>query len=120
LEGELESRLSRLTAAPAPRARAAGVIDLDGGTAFRIESEELEDVRAQLADAFHGLLTPQDEAAWRPHVTIQNKVERREARALQDKLRASFEPRPVSIHGLASWRYLGGPWELLKRHAFRR
>jgi hypothetical protein len=94
-------------------------IDLGEGTALRVDSDELEDMRHDLAEALRGLLTPQDMAPWRPHVTIQNKVEPREARRLQAQLRASFEPRPLSIRGLASWRYLGGPWERVKAYTFR-
>ena len=94
-------------------------MDLGEGTAFRVESEELEDIRYDLGEAFRGLLTPQDQGPWHPHVTIQNKVEPREARRLQQQLKAGFEPRPLSILGLASWRYLGGPWEPIKRHPFR-
>ena len=76
-------------------------------------------MRYDLAEAFHGLLTPQDRAPWRPHVTIQNKVEPREARRLQQLLRAGFQPRPLAIRGLASWHYLGGPWEPIRSHVFR-
>jgi hypothetical protein len=64
------------------------------------------------------LLTPQDRAGWRPHVTIQNKVEPAEARALQQALEADFRPRPLVIAGLASWWYRGGPWEPISRHMF--
>jgi hypothetical protein len=119
LEAELRQRLSVYTATPPPRATVAGVIDLGAGTALRIQSEELEDIRADLAEAFRGLLTPQDAAPWRPHVTIQNKVEPKEARRLQERLRATFRPRPLDIRGLASWRYLGGPWEPIRQHVFR-
>ena len=119
IEAELGRRLAAATAAPPPKAEIAGVIDLGQGTAFRVESEALEAIRAEIADAFHGLLIPQDRAPWRPHVTIQNKVEPREAKALQRQLRATFEPRPLAIRGLASWRYLGGPWEAIRSHAFR-
>jgi hypothetical protein len=119
LEAELRQRLSLYTATPPPRAILAGLIDLGEGTAFRVESEELEDIRYDLAEAFRGMLTPQDMAPWRPHVTIQNKVEPREARRLQAELRAPFQPRPLDISGLASWRYLGGPWEPIRTHAFR-
>jgi len=73
-----------------------------------------------LAEAFHGLLTPQDQAPWRAHVTIQNKVAPREARALQRRLSATFEPRPLAIRGLAAWRYLDGPWEPIRAWPFRR
>ena len=119
LEAELGHRLGRYTATAPPKAMLTSVINLGAGTAFRVESEELEDIRIDLAEALRGMLTPQDMAPWRPHVTIQNKVEPREAKQLQVQLRASFEPRPLAIRGLASWRYLGGPWEPIKQHIFR-
>ena len=119
IEAELGGRLAVHAATPRPAARLAGVIDLGAGTAFRVESAMLEDIRADLAEAFRGLLTPQDRAPWRPHVTIQNKVEPGEARRLQAGLRATFEPRPLSIVGLASWRYRDGPWEPIRKYSFR-
>jgi hypothetical protein len=120
IEGELSRRLAACAASAPPRAQVAGVIDLGEGTALRIESEALEDMRADLADALHGLLTPQDMAPWRPHVTVQNKVEPREARRLQQQLRATIRPRPIEIRALATWRYLGGPWEKVRDFPFRR
>ena len=75
--------------------------------------------RARIADAFTGLLTPQDQAGWRPHVTVQNKVAPGEAKALLAELSRGFVARPVSIIGLAAWWYRGGPWEPLSRHLFR-
>ncbi|HEY0085254.1 MAG TPA: 2'-5' RNA ligase family protein [Allosphingosinicella sp.] len=116
---ELGRRLAAFAAAPPPRATIAGIIDLGAGTAYRVDSEELEDIRQDLAEALRGLLTPQDQARWRPHITIQNKVEPKLAKALQAQLRATFEPRPLAIRGLASWRYLGGPWEPVKAYTFR-
>ena len=118
-EAELDRRLSRAVRAPPPPAAVAGILDLGEGSALRVESGALESIREALAEALHGLLTPQDQAPWRPHVTIQNKVEPREARALQRRLAATFRPRPLHIAGLASWRYLGGPWEAVKRYSFR-
>jgi hypothetical protein len=117
---ELSARLAAATAAPAPDARIAGVIDLGEGTALRVESPALALIRGDLADAFHGLMTPQDLSPWRPHITIQNKVAPREARRLQRHLRATFAPRPLAIRALATWRYQGGPWEPLKTHPFRK
>ena len=119
-EAELSRRLAGVAAAPPPRATIAGVMDLGEGTALRVESEALEAIREDLAEALHGLLTPQDQAPWHPHITIQNKVEPRSARRLQQQLRATIEPRPLSIRALASWRYLGGPWQPLRTHPFRR
>jgi hypothetical protein len=119
IERELGQRLSAYTATAAPLARIVGVMNLGRGTAFRVESEELADIRYDLAQAFRGLLIPQDQAPWRAHITIQNKVEPRDAKSLQAELGAGFEPRPLSIKGLASWRYMGGPWELIREHMFR-
>jgi hypothetical protein len=62
---------------------------------------------------------PQDQAPWQPHVTIQNKVEPREARQLQQQLRAAFERRPLAIRALATWRYRDGPWEKVRDYSFR-
>ena len=119
VEGELKRRLAAYAATPAPAATIAGIVDLGGGTALRVESEGLEDIRYDLALALHGLLTPQDRAPWRPHVTVQNKVEPKEAKRLQAQLRAGFERRALAIRGLALWRYLDGPWEPVKQFVFR-
>jgi hypothetical protein len=119
VQGELGRRIAEYAATPAPSATIAGIMDLGGGTALRVESEGLEDIRYDLALALQGLLTPQDRAPWRPHITVQNKVEPREAKALQAQLRAGFERRPLVIKGLALWRYLDGPWEGVKTWTFR-
>ena len=119
VQGEVGRRLAGYAATSAPAATIAGIIDLGGGTALRVESEGLVDIRYDLALALRGLLTPQDMAPWRPHVTIQNKVEPKAAKALQARLRAGFEPRPLTIKGLALWRYLDGPWEPVKTWTFR-
>lgn len=119
LERELKQRLSTETrGVPAPEARIAGIMSLGRGVAFRIDSPALERIRADLADAFETVLTPQDRSGWRPHVTVQNKVDPTEARALKTALEADFRPRTVRIAGLASWWYRGGPWEPLSRHLF--
>src|SRR4051812_47498606 len=62
VERELGSRLGRYAAVAAPAAEISGVIDLGGGTALAVRSEELDDIRYDLSEALHGLLTPQDMA----------------------------------------------------------
>ena len=94
-------------------------MDLDGGVALRIHSPELDAIRAELADEFHGLLSAQDQGRWTPHVTIQNKVEPRVARALLRSLRESFEPRPLEIIGLQLVRYVDGAWAPVAGWRFR-
>ena len=121
LGDELHQRLRReAVGVPAPGARIIGLLDLGGGVALRVQSDGLAAIRARLAETFTGLMTPQDSAGWRPHVTIQNKVDRAKAVALRVSLAATLHvPRPVTIVGLASWRYLGGPWERIGAYRFR-
>ena len=120
LEGELSRRLATLAAELPPlRATVAGLMDLGGCVAFRVVSDELDAVRAELVDALRGSLTQQDALGWRPHVTIQNKVPPKVARALLAELEAEFSPRPLTITGLAYHHYEGGPWRLGQRYAFR-
>lgn len=98
---------------------ADGLLNLGRGVAIRVRSPKLAAIREELAGAFIDLLTPQDAAGWRPHVTIQNKVQPHEARALYGALNEAFRPRPVRISALAAWWYRGGPWELIARYPFR-
>jgi 2'-5' RNA ligase superfamily len=111
VEGELITLVKALVRVPAPDCRVTGLINLGGGVAFKLQSDALSDIREQMADRFADCLTPQDRAAWRPHVTIQNKVKPDVARALLANLSTDFTPCGIAIAGLAVWRYLGGPWE---------
>jgi 2'-5' RNA ligase superfamily len=119
-ERELRGRLGDLAAGPVPAARIAGVMDLGGGVALRVVSDELDALRSVLAHDLHGLLSAQDSGGWRPHVTIQNKVEPKAAKDLRRLLERDFVPRPLRIAGLGLHRYLGGPWETLGVYKFRR
>ena len=95
-------------------------MNLGGGVAFRVVSPDLDRIRAELASALHGLLSAQDAGGWRPHVTVQNKVAAKVARALLEQLERDFRPRPLEISGLALHRYMDGPWETLSVFPFRR
>lgn len=92
-------------------AQITGVRHLGGGVAFEIRSPELETLRADLFTAFGSWPGPQDRQKFKPHITVQNKVEKAAADSLYDKLRGSFHPRLISILGVDLWDYLGGPWE---------
>ena len=119
VEDELKHRLTEATrGVRAPAAKAAGLMSLGRGVAVKIESPGLAAIRHDLADAFSGLLMPQDAGGWRPHVTIQNKVAPSMAKLLMGALGKAFRAREVEIAGLATWYYRGGPWEALSRHMF--
>lgn len=103
-----------------PEARLSGLMNLGRGVAFKVESAGLADIRARLADRFAPMLMPQDAGVWRPHITIQNKVEPAAARALLATLQAEFRPRRLVLKGLAVWWYRGGPWDPIADLAFGR
>lgn len=118
-EREIRGRLAALATEAPPRAALAGLMNLGGGVAFRIVSDDLDRMRATIARDLHGLLSAQDAAGWRPHVTIQNKVAPKISRGLLTELEAGFRPRALAISGLGLHRYLGGPWERLAVYPFR-
>ena len=118
-ETEIRARLKAAVTAPRPKASLDGLMNLGGGVAYRVVSDDLDRIRDELAADLHGMLSAQDAGGWRPHVTIQNKVPPRTARALLEKLEAPFRPRPLQISGLGLHRYLGGPWETLAVFPFR-
>lgn len=116
---EVRHSLARAASDARPQAEISGILDLDSGVALRIHSPALEAIREDLAREFRGLLSAQDQGHWTPHVTIQNKVEPRVARALLRSLRQSFEPRSLEISGLQLVRYVDGDWEPISRWRFR-
>lgn len=117
---ELDARLkAEARALRRPPATIGPPMLLGRGVALRVRCEALEALREQLAEAFAGMLIPQDSAGWRPHVTIQNKVEPVVAKALHRALLGDFrEPRPLAITGIATHFYRGGPWEGIATYRF--
>lgn len=120
VEAELCALLARLAADYAPvEARLEGVMSLGRGTALKLASPAMLALRRQIAGRFHGMLTGQDGHAPRLHITIQNKVSPGDAKALQAELAGTFPARDFAFPGLALFRYRGGPWEPVRRFAFR-
>lgn len=119
-EEELRRYLARLAGEVPPlRGRVEGLMSLGGGTAIKLSSPDLLELRDEIAEHFRGMLTQQDQHRPRLHVTIQNKVTSKEAKAVQAQLSGLFEPREFVFTGLALHVYRGGPWEFLRRFAFR-
>ena len=119
-EGEVRDCCAALARdhAPVP-ARLLGIMSLGKGTALKLESEGMIALWEDLRDRFHGLLTPQDEHKPRLHVTVQNKVNLEDAKALQAELEPLVTPRNFTFAGLALHAYRGGPWGHLKSWRFR-
>lgn len=116
---EIKARLAALAREfSSPPAMLSEVMSLGRGVAFRVDCPDLLVMRDELAEGFTGLLTPQDQARLRLHITVQNKVEPAVAKALYAELAASFQPRPLAITGLSAYHYRGGPWEPIQSWAF--
>ncbi len=116
---ELARRLAEECRAAPPRATLSGVRFLGRGVAFDVDSPGLLAIREHIADAFLADLIPQDRQRPRLHITVQNKVDPAEARALHAELSAVFLTRPLAMAGLAAWYYRGGPWEPAGSWQFR-
>ena len=116
---EIKSRIAAVAREwAAPPAWLSDVMMLGRGVAFRVDSPGLLAMRDELADGFAGLLTPQDQARPRLHITVQNKVEPPVAKALHVELSTQFQPRPLRITGLSAYFYRGGPWEAIQSWTF--
>jgi hypothetical protein len=117
---ELTTYLPRIAGEfAAPHAEITGLMDLGTGTAIALASPQLLALRGIIAEHFRGSLTAQDLHEPRPHITIQNKVTKREARALQAALAPTIMHRRFAFPALELYHYKGGPWELIKRSGFR-
>jgi 2'-5' RNA ligase len=120
MEAEIAANLATLAAgSPPPPLRFARLRSLGRGVAFEVDSAELVRLRGLLAGAFHGVLGAQDRQGFRPHVTVQNKVEPATARVLLAELQAGFTPWQGQGEALLLWRYRGGPWEPAGRFPFQ-
>jgi 2'-5' RNA ligase len=83
---------------------------LGRGVAIDLRSAELQALHHRLATRWHRWLTLQDRQPFRPHITVQNKVEPAQARLLHAALgRTQYWPTALAT-GWSVWRYLGGPW----------
>ena len=108
----------------ASRATAGFVLEVSSvrsigrGVAIFLESREVMALQRQLSAAFLDALSSQDRQGFRPHVVVQNKVEPAVAKETLAVVQAGFVPWQCRAVGLDLWRYLGGPWQLLRRFAF--
>ena len=120
LHAELRTMLKGLVDRPPPPASLGEPFRSGGLVALAVESGELLDIRAMIAERFERHLIPQDRALKRLHITVQNKVAPSVAKETLALLRTQIRPAPLGIAGLAVWVYEGGPWSALSQHRFRR
>jgi 2'-5' RNA ligase len=100
------------------RLNVTGVRSLGRGVAYSLESPDLAEMRRHFAQAWNDWLKPQDRQNHNPHVTVQNKVDPTQARALLEDLSESFQPFQAEAVALDLWWYRGGPWEKVRSFSF--
>lgn len=118
LRQDVEAELGRLAAARAFPVAVTELVPLGRGVAYRLAAKEAQQLHRRLQERWRTHLTRQDAQPFRPHVTVQNKVEPEVAKATLERLRATFRPETARAVGLQLWRYDGGPWTLLRRWPF--
>ncbi len=115
LRADAEAELAHLAETLPFSVGITGLVPLGRGVAYRLAAPEAELLHRRLQERWRSHLTRQDAQPFRPHVTVQNKVEPAVAQATLDRLRKSFHPETTRAIGLELWRYDGGPWKLLRR-----
>lgn len=119
VEGELLEVLTDLARSKSPPARIDGLMKLGGGTALAVECPGIVDLHARIAERMHGLLTQQDNRPLRPHITIQNKVSHKAARALQAELGPQLQPIAFRFQGFGLYAWEDGLWRPIRVIPFR-
>jgi hypothetical protein len=112
-------RLTKTVSAHKPIDIAAGEPKaLERGVAIFLHSPQLNALRDELGREWSPWLDEQDQAGFRPHVTIQTTDSEAEARKTMQAIRAVRLPKIRGV-GLHLWRYRGGPWEHEQLFRFR-
>lgn len=120
LRDELPRYLARMAGEFAPpHAELTGLMDLGSGTALAIRSPAMLAVRDAIAEHFWQMLTQQDRGGKKLHITIQNKVDRAAALALQAMLGPKLRQRAFAFTGLGLHIYRSPHWEAVGTWKFR-
>lgn len=104
---DLETTCASINSFPIQFARP---YSLGRGFAIRVEGEPLLKLRDRLQASWRAFLTPQDRQPYRPHCTLQNKVEPARAREALAQVQLTWQPVEAVATGCTLWRYEGGPW----------
>jgi 2'-5' RNA ligase len=116
---EIKALLTKIASAQKPIEIPSGEPKvLERGVAIFLHSPQLNALRDALAREWSPWLDEQDQAGFRPHVTIQTTDSEAEARSTMQAIRAIRLPKIQGV-GLHLWRYLGGPWEHEQLFRFR-
>jgi len=92
------------------------------GVGINISSHRLRQLHDELLREFKAAdieLTEQDRSRFNAHVTIQNKVEEKEAMNTLLAVKEEWKDTGAKAEGLVLWRYeIGGQWTWLEEYSF--
>jgi hypothetical protein len=118
-QGEVSRLLARLAEYSPPDARIVGLMDLGRGTAFAVDSPGMVALHAEMALILRGLIQQKDTRPLRLHITVQNKVSRSAALALQADLAEDICARSFHFRGLGLSQWRDDLWRLVRLYTFR-
>jgi hypothetical protein len=118
-QGEVSRLLGGLAERPPPEARIEGLMDLGRGTAIAVDSPGMVALHAEMAQTLCGLIQQKDTRSLRLHITVQNKVSRKVARALQAELAEDIPARSFRFRGLGLSQWRDELWRMVRIYTFR-
>ena len=118
-QAEVRGLLAEFSQRQAPFAEITGLMDLGGGAAFAVASSDMVALHEQLAERLHGLVQQKDARPLRLHITVQNKVRREQALALQAELGRDLPQRSFRFRGLGLYLWDAELWRLSRIYPFR-
>ena len=98
----------------------SGVRFLGSGVAIEVTCPGLLKLHRHFSSEWKPWLGAQDKGGYRPHITIQNKVDPADARRLFERMREEWVPFAGKAEGLYLWHYRGGPWEFAGEFSFEK
>lgn len=90
-----------------------------GGVGLRVAAPEAKRIHTHLKGEWKKFLSKQDNGGFKPHYTVQNKVEPEVAKATLETLEKEVEDMQGLVDGLTLWRYDKGYWKDKKDFVFK-
>jgi 2'-5' RNA ligase len=117
---EIKALLAEVAKSEKPMEIAVGEVKaMERGVAVFLQSPQLSALRDALAAEWWPWLSDQDQAGFRPHVTLQNNVSPGEASRTKASAAAELRLKRIRGVGLHLWRYREGRWESERLFRFR-
>ncbi|KAJ9666634.1 hypothetical protein H2201_003293 [Coniosporium apollinis] len=123
------SRLETLTSTLETLCTSTAPFAITTGAPFRMRrgvgvnvgrgAEQAKRVHRELREAWMEFLSEQDAGGWKPHWTVQNKVDsEEEAAGAYEEVRGGFKGAEGMATGVGLWKYVKGRWVFEREFGF--